>query len=53
MYFTIPHFNSYEAILVRLDVIDAEQLTELVVEAWLSRAPKRAVRQWLDAQAAE
>ena len=41
VYFTIPHFNGYPAILVRLDRIDLEDLEELLVEAWLCKAPKR------------
>jgi hypothetical protein len=41
VYFTIPHFNGYPAILVRLDQIDLEELEEVLVEAWLCKAPKR------------
>jgi hypothetical protein len=41
VYFTIPHFNGYPAILVRLDHIDLEELEEVLVEAWLCKAPKR------------
>ncbi len=40
-FFTIPHFDGYPAVLVQLDRIDEPELTELVVEAWLDRAPKR------------
>lgn len=47
VYFTIPHFNGYPAVLVRLDRIDAEELDELVREAWLARAPTRLVKQYL------
>jgi hypothetical protein len=41
VYFTTPHFDGYPAILVILDQIAADELTEVVVEAWLCRAPKR------------
>ena len=41
VYFTIPHFDGYPAVLVRLDRIDVAELEELVVEAWLARAPAR------------
>ncbi len=41
IFFTTPHFDGYPAILVRLDRIAADDLTEVVVEAWLARAPKR------------
>jgi hypothetical protein len=48
-FFTIPHFDGYPAILVRLDRIAAPELEELLVEAWLSRAPKRLAAEYLDA----
>ena len=41
VFFTTPHFDDYPAILVRLDAITPEGLHEVVVEAWLVRAPKR------------
>jgi hypothetical protein len=47
-YFTTPHFNGYPAVLVRLDDISVEELNELIVEAWLSRAPKRLAKEYLD-----
>ncbi len=50
VYFTTPHFNGYPAVLVRipdLERIDREELYELVVEAWLTRAQKRVAKAWL------
>ena len=47
-YFTTPHFDGYPAILVRLDEIAVGELEELLVDAWLARAPKRAARAYLD-----
>jgi hypothetical protein len=47
--FTTPHFDGYPAVLVRLDAIAAEDLDELIVEAWLARAPKRVAQAYLDA----
>src|ERR1700738_330634 len=41
LYFTIPHFDGYAAVLVRLDRIGREELREIIVEAWLCRAPAR------------
>lgn len=41
VFFTTPHFDGYPAILVRLDEIGIDDLEEVVVEAWLVRAPKR------------
>ena len=48
--FTIPHFDGYSAVLVQLDKISAKALKQLIVEAWLSRAPERTVREYLSAQ---
>lgn len=47
VYFTTPHFDGYPAILVRLDRIDLDELEELIVEAWLDRAPKKLMREYL------
>ena len=47
-WFTTPHFQGYPAILVRLDQATSADLEELLVEAWLSRAPKRLAKEYLD-----
>lgn len=47
IYFTIPHFDGYKAILVKLPSIPETELSELLIEAWLCRAPKRLAKQWL------
>jgi len=47
VFFTTPHFDGYPAVLVRLDAIGLEDLREVVVEAWLCRAPKRLVDAYL------
>jgi hypothetical protein len=47
VYFTTSHFHGYPAVLVRLQRIDASELEELIVEAWLARAPKRVAKQYL------
>ena len=41
VFFTTPHFDGYPAVLVRLEQIALDELEELIVEAWLARAPKR------------
>jgi hypothetical protein len=46
VYFTTPHFDGYAAILVRLDRISLRELEELIVEAWLIRAPKRLAAEY-------
>lgn len=47
VFFTIPHFDGYAAVLVRLDEIGKDELAEVVTEAWLARAPKRLVNEFL------
>ncbi len=41
VFFTTPHFDGYPAILVRLGAIDVAELDEVIVEAWLNRAPPK------------
>ena len=50
VYFTTPHFDGYPAVLVRLDRIASQELEELIVEAWLCRAPKRLAQQYIDTE---
>jgi hypothetical protein len=38
-FFTIPHFDGYAAVLVRLRTVTAKALEEAVVDAWLATAP--------------
>ena len=47
VFFTTPHFDGYPAVLVRLDQIGLEDLREVIVEAWLARAPKRLAEAYL------
>ena len=41
VYFTVPHYDGYPAVLVRLELIGREELRERIEDAWLLRAPKR------------
>jgi hypothetical protein len=47
VYFTIPHFDGYPAVLIRLKKISTKELKAVIEEAWLSRAGKRAVAAFL------
>jgi hypothetical protein len=50
VYFTTPHFDGYPAVLMRipdLARVDREELYDLVVEAWLTKAQKRVAKAWL------
>jgi hypothetical protein len=48
VFFTTPHFDGYPAVLVRLDAISVEDLEEVIVEAWLARAPKRLAQRYVE-----
>jgi hypothetical protein len=51
VFFTTPHFDGYPAVLVRipdLARLDRDELEDMVVEAWLTRAQKRVAKAWLD-----
>ncbi len=45
VFFTTPHFDGYPAVLIRLEKISATKLQAVMLEAWLSRAPKRLIAQ--------
>jgi hypothetical protein len=50
VFFTTPHFDGYPAVLLRipdLARLEPDELEDLVVEAWLTRAQKRVARAWL------
>jgi hypothetical protein len=47
VFFTIPHFDGYSAVLVLLEKIAVDELEELVIEAWLARAPKRLAEEYI------
>lgn len=50
VYFTTPHFNGYPAVLVRipdLEQLTRDELRDLVVDSWLTRAQKRVAKAWL------
>ena len=51
VFFTTPHFDGYPAVLVLLEEVALDELEELIVEAWLFRAPKRLAKAYLDASA--
>lgn len=48
-FFTTPHFEGFPAVLVLLEEIGVEELGELIVEAWLARAPKRLAKEYAEA----
>lgn len=51
-FFTTPHFNGHPSVLVRLSrlaELDLDLLTEVIEDAWLSRASASRARRWLAA----
>lgn len=44
--FTIPHFDGYPAVLVRLEVVSRSALAELVEDGWLAAAPRALVARY-------
>ncbi|GAA6526081.1 MmcQ/YjbR family DNA-binding protein [Intrasporangium sp. DVR] len=50
-WFTTPHWNGYNAVLLRecdLDRLTVDELREVITDAWLVRAPKRLAEELLD-----
>jgi hypothetical protein len=45
-FFTEPHYNGFPAILVRLPLIELDELEELITAAWCYQAPKALVEQF-------
>ena len=41
---TTDHYTGHASILIRLDHVEPEELSELLTEAWEARAPKRITR---------
>jgi hypothetical protein len=53
-FFTTPHFDGHPSVLLwasRIGELTRQELSEVVQDAWLSRASQRRARAWLDAHA--
>ena len=51
-FFTTPHFDGHLSVLVRashLGELSVQELTEVIQDAWLSRASKTRATAWLEA----
>lgn len=40
-FFTTPHYDGYPTVLVHLDAVDVDELTELITDSWLVKAPPK------------
>lgn len=48
VFFTVSHYDGHASVLVRLARVDADVLRELLLDAWLRAAPKRARQAWVE-----
>ncbi|WP_225729454.1 MULTISPECIES: MmcQ/YjbR family DNA-binding protein [unclassified Nocardia] len=49
-FFTTPHFDGHASVLLRLSElhrISRDELSEIITDGWLCRAPKRLAARWL------
>jgi hypothetical protein len=49
-FFTTPHFNGHLSVLLRgsrIKELERDELAEIIYDAWLCRAGKRAAAAWL------
>ena len=44
-FFTEPHYNGFPAVLVRLSEVDLEEMRELLIDAWRTKAPKKLIKE--------
>jgi hypothetical protein len=54
-FFTTPHFDGHSSVLVRasrIGELTLQELTEVIQDAWLSRASPARARAWLDSDKA-
>jgi hypothetical protein len=45
VFFTEPHYNGYPAVLVRLEKVGIDELTEILTDAWRVMAPRKLVQE--------
>ena len=50
-YFTTPHYAGHPMLLVRFEHIDRDELGQRIEDAWLLRAPKRLVDEFVAREA--
>jgi len=46
-FFTIPHFDGYAAILIKLPEASAAELREAITDGWLARAPAKLTARFM------
>jgi hypothetical protein len=43
-FFTTPHYDGHPTVLVHLDAVDVDELSELIVDSWRLKAPARVLQ---------
>ncbi|HMS56871.1 MAG TPA: hypothetical protein PKA27_15875 [Fimbriimonadaceae bacterium] len=46
-YFTEPHYDGFNAVLVRLESVSHDEIEDLLIEAWKCKAPKALLEAYL------
>ena len=46
-FFTIPHFDGYSAVLIRLETVRKKGLRDALVDGWLACAPSHLADEYL------
>jgi hypothetical protein len=47
-FFTTPHYDGHASVLVNLAAIDVDELRELIVDSWRTRAPRAVLNKYGD-----
>jgi hypothetical protein len=51
VFFTIPHFDGYAAVLIQLDKVTKKGLRDALLDGWLACAPRKLADQYFDSSA--
>ena len=43
VFFTTPHYDGHASVLVHLERIGVDELTEVITDSWRTRAPKKVL----------
>jgi hypothetical protein len=46
VFFTTTHYDGHPIVLVRLDQVDLDEASELIIDSWRLRGPAKLVNQW-------
>jgi hypothetical protein len=50
-FFTIPHFDGYPAVLIKLKVVGKKALSEAILDGWLACAPRKLADAYMQNEA--